>query len=171
MSKRKGFTLIELLVVIAIIGILSAVVIASMSGARSKGRDAKRIADTKQLQLALQLFYDGNSRYPCTGGNVNGNNTIGCAGVVLDSLKPSYLTVLPSEPISGRSYVYVPLPSGCDNGGVNPQCTDYVLAVQLENVPNGLDGYIDATPTFSINSLTNANCSQSASNYIYCVKP
>ena len=63
-KSARGFTLIELLVVIAIIGILSSVVLASLNSARKKGRDARRIADLKQLQLALELYYDAN---PSTG--------------------------------------------------------------------------------------------------------
>ena len=66
-SFSAGFTLIELLVVIAIIGILSSTVLASLNSARSKARDTRRKADMKQLQLALELYYDSNGSYPVGG--------------------------------------------------------------------------------------------------------
>ena len=66
LKRSAGFTLIELLVVIAIIGILSSVVLASLNTARSKARDVRRRADLKQVQLALELYYDSNNSYPST---------------------------------------------------------------------------------------------------------
>lgn len=57
--SARGFTLIELLVVIAIIGILATVVLASLNNARRKSRDARRLSDIKQIQLGLELFFDG----------------------------------------------------------------------------------------------------------------
>ena len=60
----RGFTLIELLVVIAIIGILASIVLASLNIARMKGRDARRIADLKEMQNALELYYSDHNAYP-----------------------------------------------------------------------------------------------------------
>lgn len=68
--KKSGFTLIELLVVIAIIGILSSVVLASLNSARAKARDANRIAELRQIQTALELFYDSQGRYPQNFGGI-----------------------------------------------------------------------------------------------------
>lgn len=64
MKFYRGFTLIELLVVIAIIGLLSSVVLASLSSARAKSRDAKRLSDMKQIQMALEFYKDSKGKYP-----------------------------------------------------------------------------------------------------------
>lgn len=70
-SKRKslvsGFTLIELLVAIAIIAILSAIVIRSLSSARAKGRDAKRVRDLQELRTAVELYVAANGHAPDLG--------------------------------------------------------------------------------------------------------
>ncbi|MCX6731429.1 MAG: prepilin-type N-terminal cleavage/methylation domain-containing protein, partial [Candidatus Parcubacteria bacterium] len=63
-ENKKGFTLIELLVVISIIGLLSSIVLASLNSARAKARDAKRMSDLHQLQLALELYYNQYGQYP-----------------------------------------------------------------------------------------------------------
>jgi len=63
MNKNKGFTLIELLVVIAIIGILSAVVLASLSTARDKGKDASVKSQVASMKAQSELFYLKNETY------------------------------------------------------------------------------------------------------------
>ncbi len=69
MKEQRGFTLIELLVVIAIIGILSAVVLASLSTARSKGNDAGLESDLNTIQTQAEIYYGG------TGANSYGAAT------------------------------------------------------------------------------------------------
>lgn len=82
MEKRKmtpGFTLIELLVVIAIIGLLSTISLIALNTARARARDARRLADIKQIQTALALYYDDAEAYPSSlssGSSIsyNGND-------------------------------------------------------------------------------------------------
>ncbi len=61
MKNNKGFTLIELLVVIAIIGILSSVVLASLTTARSKGSDAAVQSQLSNMRAQAELYYSNNS--------------------------------------------------------------------------------------------------------------
>lgn len=92
-SDTRGFTLIELLVVIAIIGLLSSVILASLNTARKKGRDARRLSDLKQLQLALELYNSdqAGSGYPAA----------------LSSLAPTYIPAIATDPSTDSAYPYV----------------------------------------------------------------
>jgi len=111
---KKGFTLIELLVVIAIIGILSSVVLASLNTARQKSRDARRISDMKQIQLALELYFDTNRTYVVAAE--------GAASTALTAaLVPTFIAAIPSDPIStGTQYQY------------EGTATDYCVGADME---------------------------------------
>ncbi len=59
--------MIELLVVIAIIGLLSAVVLASLNSARAKGADASIKSSLRGAATQAQIFYDTGSVSTFTG--------------------------------------------------------------------------------------------------------
>ncbi len=92
-KQRRGFTLIELLVVIAIIGILATIATISLTGARSKSRDARRVADIKQIQTALELFFNDNGRYPTANEFASGSLYSTSSGNAV-----VYMNSIPSAP-------------------------------------------------------------------------
>lgn len=156
MKKReRGFTLIELLVVIAIIGILSSVVLASLNGARKKGRDARRISDIKQMQLALEMYYDANSsEYPDA----------------LSSLASTYIATVPTDPSNNGScsntYCYDNLTTaGAACSVSSGVCTSYVLGAHIEGIVPA--GDIDGT----VGSVTCTDGTEGAAVNEYCVQP
>lgn len=146
MKKKKdycnkqtfGFTLIELLVVVAIIGIISSVVISSLSQARSKSRDARRVQEIKQIHNALALYFSDYGRYPSSGGAISPNSGwINSSDNSWNALKTDllpYISDLPKDPkqsndtaiwgLTGQAYSYYS--TGCSNGY-------YMIVYRLEN--------------------------------------
>jgi len=120
--SKNGFTLIELLVVIAIIGILASIILASLNSARVKSRDARRIADLKEIQLALELYFNSNSAYPTTlGALVTGGQ------IPVIPMDPLYsITGATCRTTAGYCYAYCP--------STGP--TYYHLGANLEEVTN-----------------------------------
>jgi prepilin-type N-terminal cleavage/methylation domain-containing protein len=62
-KRTRGFTLIELLVVISIIGLLSSVVLASLSSARNNARDANIKSSVLELRKLLAFELSDNGSY------------------------------------------------------------------------------------------------------------
>jgi prepilin-type N-terminal cleavage/methylation domain-containing protein len=94
--KKKAFTLIELLVVIAIVGVLSAVVIASVSSARDRANVAAIYTQLNNIATQAEIVYntDGTYNNLCEDEQVtdaleNITNVEGTSCVVIDNDTPS----------------------------------------------------------------------------------
>ncbi|MDO8500174.1 MAG: prepilin-type N-terminal cleavage/methylation domain-containing protein [bacterium] len=148
---KKGFTLIELLVVIAIIGVLASIVLASLNSARKKSRDARRIADIKQIQLALELSFDANQAYP--------------ADIATATLAP-YIPSVPADPLTA-TYTYEKCSATLYHlGAALEESTNPALANDLNAAPTGCTG------TWSVDTaVCSGVAATSQGSYCYDVSP
>ncbi|MGC9605228.1 MAG: prepilin-type N-terminal cleavage/methylation domain-containing protein [Minisyncoccia bacterium] len=152
----RGFTLIELMVVVVVITLLSGIIYANFSSSRGKARDAQRVSDAGQIQLALGLYYDRCGQYPATLA-ISANS--GCpSGITLGSYI-SQIPVPPTSPLGQTSYGYI----------VNTSpATDYVIYTQLEYYNDVLKNSLaDANKPAYASSITCYN----GSNLYYCKGP
>lgn len=141
---NKGFTLVELLVVIAIIGILATIALVSLNSARIKARDTRRLADVRQVALALEFCYNDTNKYIPTAAFPPPGQPLSCGGT-------TFITAMPGNP-TGGAYLY-----SVDNES-NPQ--KYVLGTLLESGNSAL-------LTDSDNTVYGVDCADN----VYCIAP
>ena len=155
LTKRGGFTLIELLVVISIIAILTGIIVSNLTASRAKARDAKRISDMGQIQLALELYFDRCRTYPAASSNAVDPNASCSASTGTVYMKDFIANIpAPSNQAGQTAYEY----------HVGSPATDYVLKAVLES-PNEIikDGLN--------NPSLDPSCSNVPATKIYCIGP
>lgn len=105
-----------MLIVIAIIGILSSILLVGLGAFRGRGRDARRIADLRQVQNALELYFGQGLGYPPTSDWATLRSTLTGAGIGVSTIA--------DDPTAGKDYGY------CSSG------SQYVLEAVLEDAGN-----------------------------------
>jgi len=147
---QRGFTLIEILVVVAIIGLLSGVILVGLNNARKQGRDARRIADLRQVQNALELYFQKNGKYPDQSTWAGMTSDLKNAGIGI--------TNVPNDPTPTWSYGYCA-------AGPSGNRDSYAIGAYLEDANNPAlkqDTTAPCNPTLSGTPNNTANCSTQA---------
>ena len=148
-NSKKGFTLIELLVVIAIIGILSAIVLASLSTARSKGKDATVQGQLSSARAQAEIYYGSN-----------GNSYAGVCGALQTATPPGILTLLNATGNSNAIGAVTPVTTLATAGAYNAvTCHDSQTAWAAEGP---LYGSVSGTPKMFCVDSSGASKSESA---------
>jgi prepilin-type N-terminal cleavage/methylation domain-containing protein len=144
-KEKKGFTLIELLVVIAIIGILATIAVVALQQARQSARDANRIANIKQMQTALELYFNDWQAYPASNSPAFTSSSPMAGQIASGSTV--YMEIVPTAPtpadgdctVASNTYQYTE-EAGTDFGS-------YIISFCLGSQTGGLSaGSYCATP-------------------------
>jgi len=158
----KGFTLIEMLIVVAVIAILAGIVLTGVTGFQAAARDTRRIADIRNTQNLLELYFNKCGHYPgtwtvaagCGLGSPTNWNALETA--LAGELGSANLV----RPPAGPDYMYGSVAGGSGN-------LNYVLGAVLERDNKILDNDLDGTyPGTTINCGTAGTADDT-----YCITP
>jgi uncharacterized RDD family membrane protein YckC/type II secretory pathway pseudopilin PulG len=131
---------IVIFVGIAIMGLLSTLAVVALNSARQRSRDAKRVADIRQIQTALELGYSETASYPTAfiPALGDGNAVVLCKNHGVATFQSTTF---------GCDPVYMGLvPSNSAPGGENYTYTGYGSSYQLTFSLEGATGQLNAGP-------------------------
>ena len=141
MKKQKGFTLVEILIVVAIVALVGTLAVVAVNSARSKQRDATRLANVRQLQSALEDYFNETNEYPSGElmplGDPAISSCLGSTGFHGDCSGDSSTIIrnVPNTYVAGLDGIVV-----CGSPGRNAFCytqikngISYVIHFELEN--------------------------------------
>ncbi len=107
MQRQAGFTIVEMLIVVTILALLAGVLIPVLNDSAATSRDARRSADLKAVQSALEAYKRVNGDYPTTEGTwsveLGHVANYGDKGYI-KGLVPTFLPALPKDPNEKTSF-------------------------------------------------------------------
>ena len=113
-NKKSGFTLIEMIVVIAIIGILSTLILISVSSVRKSSIDTRRKSNLENVRGAINTYYSVKAAWPTYTNWTTLNSTLSSGGYLVDAV--------PSDEDSDGKQDYLALLSTHSWVTANPSC-------------------------------------------------
>lgn len=145
MDEQPKVTLVEILVVVAIIALVGTLAAIAVGAARSKERDATRLSNVRQIQSALEDYFNENNTYPAGDALPLGDSAqSACLGItgfhadcstetatIMRSVPRVYDPGLPGKVVCGKparkAFCYSILNSG----------NAYAIQFELENALSG----------------------------------
>ncbi len=150
-----GFTLIELLIVIAVVALIAVFAAVAVNAARSKQRDATRISSVRQIQSALEDYFNEHNAYPngdlLALGDASQSSCLGSGGFAVNcsSDASTFLRVVPGTYEDGLKGIVT-----CGEPARRALCyssrqdgESYVIYFELENTfaPVGLQSGVNCS--------------------------
>lgn len=142
MQKTKGFTLIELLVVIAIIGILSGLIIVSMSGAQNSAKDARIKSAMDQFRSTAEIYKLNNGTYGSTVGQADCDTV--ATSIITTGTDGAALCADIQTQGTGDLAIYIDSTAWCISKELNGGTTWCIDSAGFVGAPTGT---CDATPS------------------------
>lgn len=105
-ENNRGISLVELMVAISIIGATATIASAQIDDILPMARDAQRKANIRQVQTALNIYYDDHLEYPISVNNMPSVSDWSKIEKILEDPEAMYMPEVPQDPLNTNDYVF-----------------------------------------------------------------